>query len=499
MQHWDQESQPTQRVIDLDMEITKSRKSCADASTEAANKENIYLIIGNQKVRIHAERVSKYSLLFRYDENSIFFDPNKPVWLILENNRQSVKVGPCRILLELKQNRHTDRIIFTDTAYDFQSLLFDKKVTKLPSVLGDLPLVFGYKERIRQSFKTYVADLRYDLKVYKDLLDEIDSKFRKEPAEVQNVLQMAIIETEGQNFRRFFENKLHELNCLVDDFSPEEHQYHGFYFRKQLWDFILCCPFAARAYLKPRGYAGDSEQMRMIYRNDFQGASTFSKLLHKHAVEHAASQSVRNRIRLIAQRLRNFRDCCQGSMHEGRLKVLSVGCGSAFELKDIIKIPEDCDKYHFVLFDQDAVALSEAADLIREIENKLSARLKVDYVQGSVRFMLFSRQFRQKWGKFQYIYSMGLFDYLTCRVAKAVLDRLYRLLENGGQLVVGNYHVSNSSKYYMEYWGDWPILHRTEEEFRGLFTDESSGRTSMIYDDTGIQMFLCIEKLHDNA
>ena len=499
MHHSDQRSQPTQRVINLDMDITKSKETFTELSTEAAHQETIYLVRGNQKVRIHAEGVSKYSLLFRYCENSIFFDTNEPVRLILENNGQSVEAGPCRILSSPSPDRHTARIIFTDTVYDFQSLIFDKKVIKLQSIFGDLPLILGHKEQIRQSFKTYVADLRYDLQIYKDLFDEIDSKYRKEPSEVKNGVQMSIIAIEAQNFRRFFENKLHELKCLVDDFSPEEHRCHGFYFRKQLWDFILCCPFAARANLKPRGYAGDSEQMRMIYRNEFQGASTFSKLLHKHAVEHAASQSVRNRIRLIAQRLRNFRNCCQGSMHESRLRVLSVGCGSAFELMDILKIPEDCDKYHFVLFDQDEVALSEAADLIRTIENKMSARLKVDYFQGSVRFMLFSRQVGQKWGKFQYIYSMGLFDYLTCRVAKAVLDRLYRLLETGGELVVGNYHVSNSSKYYMEYWGDWPILHRTEEEFRALFTDESSGRASMIYDDTGIQMFLCIEKLQDNA
>ena len=481
------------------MDITKSKETFTELSTEATDQETIYLVRGNQKVRIHAEGVSKYSLLFRYCENSIFFDTNEPVRLILENNGKSFEAGLCRILSSPGPDRHTARIIFTDTVYDFQSLLFDKKVIKLQSIFDDLPLKLRHKECIRQFFKTYVADLRYDLTLYKELYDELDSTYQEEPEEVRKSIQLSILKTEGPNFRQFFEDKLDELKYLVQDFSQTENRSHGFYFRKQLWDIILCSPFSARCNLKPRGYAGDSEQMRMIYRNDFQGASTFSKLLHKHAVEHAASQSVRNRIRLIAQRLRNFRDCCQGLMHEGRLKVLSVGCGSAFELKDIIKIPQDCDKYHFVLFDQDAVALSEAADLIRAIENKLSARLKVDYVQGSVRFMLFSRQFRQKWGKFQYIYSMGLFDYLTCRVAKAVLDRLYRLLETGGELVVGNYHVSNSSKYYMEYWGDWPILHRTEEEFRGLFTDESSGRTSMIYDDTGIQMFLCIEKLQDNA
>ena len=89
--------------------------------------------------------------------------------------------------------------------------------------------------------------------------------------------------------------------------------------------------------------------MKMIYRNEYQGTSTFAKLLHKHCVEHKASQSVRNRIEMIAQRLRNFCDSHYKLKHEDRLKVLSIGCGSAFELRDILKSPEDCDKYHFIL------------------------------------------------------------------------------------------------------------------------------------------------------
>jgi extracellular factor (EF) 3-hydroxypalmitic acid methyl ester biosynthesis protein len=89
---------------------------------------------------------------------------------------------------------------------------------------------------------------------------------------------------------------------------------------------------------------------------------------------------------------------------------------------------------------------------------------------------------------------MGLFDYLTFRVAKAVLERLYRLLKPGGELIIGNFHVSNPSKYYMEYWVDWVLFHRTEEEFISMLDDISPAKTSMLYDDTRSQMFLHIKK-----
>ena len=204
-----------------------------------------------------------------------------------------------------------------------------------------------------------------------------------------------------------------------------------YYFRKQLWNYILSCPFTARATLKPRGYAGDSELMRMVYLNDYQGDSTFSKITHKHAVEHTAAQSVRYRKTLITQMLQKSKKRILSLPSPDKFKVLSVGCGPASELEQILKSPQDCANFQFTLFDQDSVALSEAADVASEIEKKLGVAPAVEYAQGSVRLMLFSRKIKQKWGQFHFIYSMGLFDYLNSRVATAVLDRLYRLLETG--------------------------------------------------------------------
>jgi extracellular factor (EF) 3-hydroxypalmitic acid methyl ester biosynthesis protein len=89
---------------------------------------------------------------------------------------------------------------------------------------------------------------------------------------------------------------------------------------------------------------------------------------------------------------------------------------------------------------------------------------------------------------------MGLFDYLNTRVATAVVDRMYRLLKPGGELVVGNFHITNPSKYYMQYWGDWHLIHRTESEMRELSPQNSEATVSILYDDTGSQMFLYITK-----
>jgi extracellular factor (EF) 3-hydroxypalmitic acid methyl ester biosynthesis protein len=88
---------------------------------------------------------------------------------------------------------------------------------------------------------------------------------------------------------------------------------------------------------------------------------------------------------------------------------------------------------------------------------------------------------------------MGLFDYLTMPVARAVLARLYDLLEPGGVLLVGNFHPSNPSRVYMEYWGDWKLLYRNEESMLELAQDLPGASASIGFDETRCQMFLRVE------
>ena len=475
------------------MEPAKTSFKKIGRPTEVGPCQKAFLVHGTEKIPIHAECASKYSLFFRFADEHQPTALKNPVSLVIQNEGDQLKVGPCRILSGTANKGYAGYIVFERGVYDTESLLYNNKIVRLQVLASDLKPLLARKEKIRSSFKKYTSDLSYDLSVYKRMFDSMDADYRLEPEGVRNAVQKAIIYSEGPGLRRYFEDKLEELRSLVENFGPEEHHHHGFYFRRQLWTDILACPFTARATLKPRGYAGDSELMRMIYVNDYQGDSTYSKITHKHAVEHTAAESVRNRIKLIAKMLKRRKDAA-GPSPMDKIKVLSVGCGPAFELKLIVKSPDDCQRYRFTLFDQDSSALSEAADVASEIEKKFNLSPAVDYVQGSVRLMLFSRQLRRKWGRFHFIYSMGLFDYLNARVATAVIDRLYRLLRPGGDLVIGNFHVSNPSKYYMQYWGDWHLIHRTELELRELWPHHSEANVGVLYDDTGSQMFLQIIK-----
>ena len=120
--------------------------------------------------------------------------------------------------------------------------------------------------------------------------------------------------------------------------------------------------------------------------------------------------------------------------------------------------------------------------------------LKLSLVNDSVRTLLRRQGAKDRWGQFDFIYSMGLFDYLTPPVAKAVLARLYELLAPGGALVVGNYHEKNPGRFYMAYWCDWVLYYRTEVEMLALTQGLPGATTTLGYDATGCQMFLTVER-----
>ena len=152
---------------------------------------------------------------------------------------------------------------------------------------------------------------------------------------------------------------------------------------------------------------------------------------------------------------------------------------------------------HFSFFDQDQQALLEAAGLVSNLERALKTEISADFIRESVRTMLVTRALQEKWGQFHFIYSMGLFDYLTAPVARAILKKLYQLLTPGGEMAIGNFYVLNPSRYYMEYWHDWKIIYRTEDDFSRLVEDLPEAEVSVDFDTTRIQMLLHVRKARD--
>lgn len=455
-----------------------------------------HLTDGGRSIPVSVRYATRYSLWLRFDGRTPRTHPSVYERLSLQVDGKTVEMRSCAIAGDLDGPSGEYRLVPTESIHDFEQLFFRSRVSVLESAAVNLPLVLSYKERIDPSFSRYVSDLTYDLSAYRTMLDEIDASISDEPEQVRSTLQLGILRNLGAQLLDYLDAQHEKLKSITRSFADEQHEQHGYFFRKQLWNMILCSPIMSRTNLKPRGYIGDSEMMRMIYENAYRGESTFGMVVHKHAVGQPAADAVRNRRASLAEALRAFlarRGTSSGGGVE-RVKVLSVACGPAMELSDILRTPEDCERLHFSLLDQDRHALLEAASVIEQVEREIGTPVSSDFIKESVRTMLVTRELQDRWGRFDFIYSMGLFDYLTRPVATAVLKKIYSLLLPGGEIVVGNFSVDNPTMTYMAYWMDWTIIYRSRDDMLSLAADLDGVESSVESDETGIQLLLRVRK-----
>jgi extracellular factor (EF) 3-hydroxypalmitic acid methyl ester biosynthesis protein len=171
-----------------------------------------------------------------------------------------------------------------------------------------------------------------------------------------------------------------------------------------------------------------------------------------------------------------------------------VACGSAYELNDVLTSAAAFEQYSFVLVDQDPEALAEADEVITGLETRHGCLAEVTLECDSVRTMLRDDAAAHRWGKFHLAYALGLFDTLTDPVARVVLERLYEVLEPGGTLVIGNFHRHHRTRTYMEYWMDWVLCHRTEDQLLALARGLPGAECRIEFEPTGSQMFLFVRR-----
>lgn len=400
-------------------------------------------------------------------------------------------LSACRFVADGSDGAH-GRLVFVDDVYDARALVDDGAVVNVKAFFQNLPLVVSQRERVRTEFKAFIADAMFDLSAYKRFFDEEETIIAAEPPEVAAAARDALVRAEHDRFFRFMEEHLRGLEAIVADFTREEHERHGFYLRRHAWPYIVATDFLRHINLKPRGYAGDAESMLMLYEDAYSGRTAFNRLLHKHSVNTAAAHAVRYRRTLIPRVLRDVLPRFPGLPAHG-FRFLSLAAGPAWELEDLYRTTEDLERYSCTLLDQDPYALGIARGTVARIEAALGGKIQVRYVEDSVRTMLRTRDMTARLGQYEFVYSMGLFDYLTPPVARAVLGKAYDLLVPGGTMVLGNYHDQNPSRVYMEYWGDWPLYYRSEQSLLDLASGLQAEK-QITFDPSGCQMFLRLDK-----
>lgn len=222
------------------------------------------------------------------------------------------------------------------------------------------------------------------------------------------------------------------------------------------------------------GYPGDFEVIDRIYQYVIC-ESPHIRRWDEYFQSREACQAVRNRKRYFIELLSNM------SAKHGPFRVLNVGSGPARDIQEFHSLGNGHVLFDCVDMNADAIVYAKTvcADMLD----------RVSFHNTNI-FRYRNDQF------YKLIWSAGLFDYLDDRSFVILIRRLIKMVEPGGQLVVGNFSTANPTKDYMEF-GEWFLTHRSRDELLALAEScQINGVTSYIGEEPqGINLFMHMEKL----
>lgn len=232
---------------------------------------------------------------------------------------------------------------------------------------------------------------------------------------------------------------------------------------RHVHDFLMQAPCCHRARHKPFGYPGDYEVMNFIYTRNFEGPSLFARAVGLAFTNSVAAQAVRYRKDLVKRQLGALLARRSGSSQP--VRVLSIAAGPAQELYELFEEADELPApVEIVLFEQDKNALAHAWRRLKSaVEGRLSGQVKLTFLHDSIKRLLRDRQLFAEFGRFDLVYSCGLYDYLAERTAVVLTRHLARSAAPGGQLLIANM-VDHPTRWLMEHHLDWPLIYRTREE-----------------------------------
>ncbi|MBI4527579.1 MAG: class I SAM-dependent methyltransferase, partial [Deltaproteobacteria bacterium] len=260
---------------------------------------------------------------------------------------------------------------------------------------------------------------------------------------------------------------------------------------------LLCSPFAYRTYHKPLGYAGDYEMVNMILRDPLEGSSLFAKTVNLWFLSQAPAEAHRNRIKYLTKLLVEE---TRRVARDGRpIRIFDLGCGPAGEIQKFLIQDEICNHASFTLLDFNDETLQHVSRVLQDLKIKSGRRTKIDVVKKSVHQVLKDEaQPGAHQQKYDLVYCAGVFDYLSDRICKRLMNIFYDMLEPGGFLLATNVDLSNPSRNGMECLLEWHLTYRNCAQFSVLTPDRAHpGSAHLRSDETGVNIYLEVRKPHD--
>ena len=356
--------------------------------------------------------------------------------------------------------------------------------------------------KVRPDFKVIVADIETLLLDLRRWMEQIELGVRSQPEVDRLQLERSVIDELTEPMFPELEPVFLQFEEICRSIDEKERPVHGSYVKRQLHPVVSCAPFFYRSWRKPLGYAGDYEMVNMMLRDPMEGGSMFAKLLNVFFLNTAPVVAHRNRIIFLVDQLRD--EARRHSIKGKVARVFNLGCGPARELQRFIAEEEICNYTEFTLLDFNDETLEYTGRLLEDLKRANGRSTRIKTVRRSVHQIL-KESARPgddsplRPGSYDIVYCAGLFDYLSERICKRLMNIFYDLLAPGGLLIATNVDDSNPSKHWMEYVVDWHLVYRDKAAFERLCPDAAPpGACQVKAEKLGVNIFLEVRKPEEN-
>jgi extracellular factor (EF) 3-hydroxypalmitic acid methyl ester biosynthesis protein len=221
--------------------------------------------------------------------------------------------------------------------------------------------------------------------------------------------------------------------------------------RHPVFNRLMEDPHTARAYWKPRGYAGDAVMMDFMYDQQVPaGTSRIGRAVFEATTGLPNAASVRHRRDLLTSMIDDM------ARLRSRPSILSIACGHLREAQLSAAVAAG-RVGRFYALDQDEMSVERVRT--EQADSDITA------IRGSIGTLIRNASL---FSNFDLIYAAGLFDYLNDSIAASLIETMASCLAPGGVVLVGNFVPSNHSRPYMEAIMDWHLVLRDASDLRRL-------------------------------
>lgn len=344
--------------------------------------------------------------------------------------------------------------------------------------------------QVQDPFKLVVADMANLLNGVQHWLTGVDVGIRTTVTRRRDELEKEIFAKVQERVVEEVLPSMERFEIVAAEVGEAEAAVHKSYVRRELHPIVLCSPFLYRTYTKPLGYAGDYEMVNMMLRNPYEGSSAFAKLLNFSLLNTEPVVAHRNRIDyLIDLLIRETRR----RVGRSKTRVFNLACGPAVEIQRFLREHDESDLVEIDLLDFNAETLEYTRERIQEAKMAGGKETAVRYFQRSVHQLLRSAAAggEEEFTGYDVVYCAGLFDYLSQRVCKKLVELFCTMVKPGGIVVVTNVAASNPRKAWMEYLMEWNLIYRDNDEMLDLVPEGIPVKyTDIQADTTGVNLFL---------